>query len=77
MTAPHRAPSDPFLLQVNGQPHRWTAGMTVADLLRELDFADHGLAVECNLQVIRREQHTTTVLQPGDKIEIVRLVGGG
>lgn len=46
-------------------------------LLEELDATGPGVAVERNREVVRRAEYSACVLQPGDEVEIVRLVGGG
>ena len=50
---------------------------TVADLAAWLDLPDFGSAIELNGEVIRRADHGATPLQEGDRLEVVRLVGGG
>jgi thiamine biosynthesis protein ThiS len=51
--------------------------MTITDLLSANDAAGPGVAVERNQKVVCRTDHSKTVIKAGDKIEIVRLVGGG
>lgn len=63
--------------QLNGRPHAWREGLTVAGLLAELEAQGPGVAVERNERVIRRADHPETMIDPGDRIEVVRLVGGG
>ena len=62
---------------VNGDPRQVEAGCTVAKLLEELKLQPRYLAVERNQQLVPRATHAACVLQAGDKIEIVTLVGGG
>ncbi|HVF09254.1 MAG TPA: sulfur carrier protein ThiS [Abditibacteriaceae bacterium] len=50
---------------------------TVAELLREVGAAAHGIAVAVNGNVIRREEHATTAVVDGAEIEIIRAVQGG
>ncbi|MBC8370370.1 MAG: sulfur carrier protein ThiS [Planctomycetes bacterium] len=64
-----------FLL--NGRPEKHLANQTVADLLVANDATGHGVAVERNKLVVPRSEHADTLIEIGDKIEIVRLVGGG
>jgi sulfur carrier protein len=64
-------------LMVNGVARPWRPGFDVASLLEELDATGFGVAVERNGEVVRRAAHAATVLEPGDRIEVVRLVGGG
>lgn len=62
---------------VNGQPRRIEDGATVAALLVELGLDPRQLAVERNLELVPRAEHAVTPLAPGDRIEVVTLVGGG
>lgn len=64
-------------LLVNGRPQPWRAGLTVADLMRELGLDGPGVAVERNGRVVRRAEQPAALLEPGDRVELVRLVGGG
>lgn len=64
-------------ISVNGEPRRVEAGCTVARLLEELKLQPRYLAVERNQELVPRAAHAACVLQPGDRIEIVTLVGGG
>ena len=50
---------------------------TVADLAIWLALPAFGTAIELNGAVIRRAEQAATPLQEGDRLEIVRLVGGG
>ena len=62
---------------VNGRPREVCEGATVAGLLGELNLNARYLAVERNLEVVPRARHAECVLNPGDRLEIVTLVGGG
>ena len=62
---------------VNGQSRRVADGTTVAQLLQQLTVHPQQVVVEVNVQIIKREQRETAILQPGDVVEIVRFVGGG
>jgi len=46
-------------------------------LLEELEATGPGVAVERNREVVRRREYADCLLEPGDEVEIVRLVGGG
>lgn len=50
---------------------------TVADLAAWLELPVFGSAIEWNGEVIRRSDHAATPLKEGDRLEVVRLVGGG
>lgn len=64
-------------IQLNGQPRLVNVSWTIADLLLDLKIENRYCAVERNSQVVPREQHASALLQPGDRIEVVTLVGGG
>ncbi len=66
-----------IVLMVNGEPREAPPGTTVAALLEELGIPTRGSAVERNRDLVPRRQHAETTLEPGDRIEIVTLVGGG
>ena len=62
---------------LNGEKRKLTEGLSVLDLVQQLGFSAERLAVELNLQIIKREQWATSTLKQGDRIEIVQFVGGG
>jgi sulfur carrier protein len=62
---------------LNGEKRKLAEGLTVLDLVQQLGFSVERLAVELNLQIIKREQWATSNLKQGDRIEIVQFVGGG
>ena len=63
---------------VNGDPRTIPEASTVRGLLETLGVADReGTAVAVNMTVIPRRAHADTVLQAGDRVEIVQAVGGG
>lgn len=64
-------------LILNGQPTEVPALVTVADLAAWLKLPGFGSAVELNGEVVPRTRHPSTAIVEGDRLEIVRLVGGG
>lgn len=62
---------------VNGERRSVEPGATVADLLELLGLDPRQLAVERNRELAPRAEHAATRLEPGDRVEIVTLVGGG
>jgi thiamine biosynthesis protein ThiS len=62
---------------VNGQPRTVPAGTTVAGLIVALGLGDRRIAVERNREVVPRVHHASTVLDAGDRLELVTFVGGG
>ena len=62
---------------VNGQARDTAEGITIAELLAELQLNDKPVAVEVNLQLVPKLRHADHQLVAGDRLEIVTLVGGG
>ena len=65
-----------MLLTINGE-NRDVSASTISELLEELEMAGPHIAVALNFQVIPKSKHSTTTLNPEDKVEIVHAVGGG
>jgi len=61
----------------NGETREVCDDLTVADLLAELSLDPKRVAVELNLNLAPRGQHTGMHLKEGDRLEVVTLVGGG
>ena len=64
-------------ISLNGQTEAVTEGITVAELIRQKLPQVQRLAVEVNLEIVHRSQHENCVLSAGDRVEIVRAIGGG
>jgi sulfur carrier protein len=62
---------------LNGEEQEVRDDITVADLLRDLQITLQYGAVAVNRKVVRKKDHQATRLRTGDRIEIVRPVGGG
>lgn len=62
---------------VNGQARDVPDGHTIARLLDELKIESKHVAVEVNLELVPRGRHAQHALSPGDRLEVVTLVGGG
>lgn len=64
-------------LVVNGEVRRFSALITVAQLVELLDLSGKRIAVERNGEIVPRSRHADTLLADGDRLEIVVAVGGG
>ena len=53
------------------------ASPRVADLIRELSLEGRRVAVEQNGMIVPKSRHAETMVQSGDRIEVVSAVGGG
>jgi sulfur carrier protein len=62
---------------LNGKDYHLSGAVSITELLKDLDQEPGRVVVELNSVIIQREQYQTASLNNGDKVEIVRLVGGG
>ena len=64
-------------ITVNGEERRLAPRTALAAFLAEQNVPARFVAVAVNNEVIRRGDHPRVVLEDGDVVEIVRMVGGG
>ena len=65
------------LIKVNGKEIKYTSGMTVQDLVISLSYSTSRSAVERLGEIIPKKNYADTLINDGDKIEIVCFMGGG
>ena len=65
------------LIKVNGKEIKYTSGMTVQDLVISLSYSTSRIAVERLGEIIPKKNYADTLINDGDKIEIVCFKGGG
>ncbi|MEM8722217.1 MAG: sulfur carrier protein ThiS [Cyanobacteria bacterium P01_G01_bin.39] len=64
-------------IQVNGEPHTCVAATALPELITELGLNPRLIAVEYNGEILHRQYWAKTLMQSGDRLEIVTIVGGG
>ena len=64
-------------ISLNGEPRQIEDGTTLQGLVSTLQLPDRALAIAVNRKVITRAKWPEVVLQPGDRVELVRAIGGG
>ncbi len=64
-------------LILNGEKKEIEAEISVAGLLENLKIEPARVAVEVNLNIIKKCDYGEHVLNDGDTVEIVNFVGGG
>lgn len=62
---------------VNGQPMELPEHTTVAQLIERLGLSDAICAAEVERELVPKRQRSERVLLPGERVEVVTLVGGG
>ncbi|MEH2264887.1 sulfur carrier protein ThiS [Nostoc sp.] len=69
--------SNEITIQVNGETHSCSFQTSLPDLLQQLGFNPRLVAVEYNGEILHHQFWTDTKVQPGDRLEVVTIVGGG
>jgi thiamine biosynthesis protein ThiS len=64
-------------ITLNGERFELDSPMSVAALLTQLDIDPRRVAIEHNLNIIKRQTYSDVVIGEGDRVEIVNFVGGG
>jgi sulfur carrier protein len=64
-------------IRLNGDTAEFKEGLTVSELLRELEIEPRGVAVEVNMKIVKKKDFEGFRLKEGDSVEIVSFVGGG
>ncbi|PPC74483.1 thiamine biosynthesis protein ThiS [Pokkaliibacter plantistimulans] len=64
-------------VSVNGENTQLPEGAVLAHLLEQMELLGKRIAVELNMEIVPRSLHGETVLQAGDRVEIVHAIGGG
>ena len=64
-------------ISVNGTLNNVQAGLTLSDLLAQLELKPTKIAVERNREIVPKSAFQSTILHEGDQLEIVQFVGGG
>ena len=69
--------AEPIALQVNGESRQASAGLSLQQLLVELGYEPRLVVVEFNGAIVPRAQWPDQPVAPGDRLEVVTIVGGG
>ncbi len=72
--------NDMNTLTINGSERQFTDDnfpLTIAKLLEELKINSAAVVAEVDGQVVERQKFSETRLSDGQKIELIRFMGGG
>jgi sulfur carrier protein len=69
--------TDTISLQLNGTQTDAAAGTTLGALLDAKGLVRRMIAVEYNGEILPRARYDEVMLQEGDRLEVVHMVGGG
>ena len=62
---------------LNGEEKEVREALSLFSLVQQLGLPKEGVALAVNRQVVPRAEWTNRCLNSGDRVEIVRAVGGG
>ena len=62
---------------LNGETYKTDGPLTIGRLLVHLDIDRRRVAVEQNMNVIKKANYDSTIVNSGDAIEVVNFIGGG
>jgi sulfur carrier protein ThiS len=62
---------------VNGENLEIDKHLNAQDLITQLGYQNQRIALEVNENIIPKSKHPEFTLNEGDKIEIIKAVGGG
>ena len=65
------------MIYLNGKQEEISEGISLSELVRELQYCVDYIAEELNGEILPKQQYKDTILRSGEKLEIVSFVGGG
>ena len=66
-----------IVIELNGESRSVTKDHSVQDLINALSLTNQALAIAVNREVVPRAQWATHRFSDGDKVDVVRAIGGG
>ena len=64
-------------ITLNGEKITLEKGSNIVNLIDKLDLDVDKLAIERNLEIVPKSKFAMTIIEEGDKLEIVHFIGGG
>ncbi len=64
-------------IQLNGDPYEINDGTNLNELLNKLKIQKNKVAIEVNGEIVEKNKYPNLILNKGDKVEIVKFIGGG
>jgi thiazole synthase len=62
---------------INGEEQSLERPLSLADLLIWLEIKKGKVAIERNLEIVPKSLYGETMVEDGDRLEIVHFIGGG
>ncbi len=67
----------PITIKINGKERSLERTMDILCLMETLNVPPKGVVVERNGEILQRDMFQQVILEDGDQLELIRLVGGG
>jgi sulfur carrier protein len=64
-------------ITINGKPRSVADGGTILELLQSLEVSPEAVIVERNGRILKRPGFADARVEPGDRLELIQIVGGG
>ena len=64
-------------ITLNGEKFTLETGSNIVNLIDKLDLNTDKLAIERNLEIVPKSKFAMTIIEEGDKLELVHFIGGG
>lgn len=64
-------------IRLNGKDRDVGEGITVAQLLEELEIRPERVAVLVNQGIVKKPSYASTMIQEGDAVEVLTVMAGG
>ena len=64
-------------IQLNGNSYEINNGTNLNVLLNKLKIQKNKVAIEVNGEIVEKNKYPNLILNKGDKVEIVKFIGGG
>ena len=64
-------------IQLNGDLYEINDGTNLNELLNKLKIQKKKVAIEVNGEIVEKNKYPNLILNKGDKVEIVKFIGGG
>ena len=69
--------SSPIKIFINGDLKKFPSETNIISVLESLNISSKHIAIEINENLVFRSDWQETNLKDGDKVEIVKAIGGG
>ena len=63
-------------IKINGDLYEINDGTNLSELINKLKIQKNKVAIEVNGEIVEKNKYPNLILNKGDKVEIVKFIGG-